>query len=237
MCTAIVHVSSHPYNILPGHICGRLTVLGSVRIAHPSGSDRFYLHYWCACACGLHAFPVRAQIVHARTKSCGCLKPIIASNLWRKHGMYRTRIYRIWQHMVSRCTSEKNDSWKDYGGRGITVCERWLDFRNFLKDMGPTYQKNLSIDRIDNDRGYCPENCRWSTCGEQLVNRRNNILLTHDGKTQALSLWAKELGIPDRTLRSRIMHSGWPVEQALTIPIGHYVGRFNQRSRNHLLSR
>jgi hypothetical protein len=115
--------------------------------------------------------------------------------------------------MLQRCTNPKNPSFERYGGRGITVCERWRDFAAFQADMGEP-PAGLTLDRKDNDLGYQPENCRWATDAEQTRNTRRNRRLTLDGRTQCMSDWARELGIRQQLI-SRRLSDGWPVERAL----------------------
>jgi hypothetical protein len=119
--------------------------------------------------------------------------------------------------MKRRCLEPKHDEYKNYGGRGIKVCERWLSFKNFLADMGVP-PEGRTLDRIDNDGDYTPENCRWATTQEQRSNTRANRLLTFRGKTQPLFVWAKETGIQYTVLKARF-YNGWPVERLLTEPI------------------
>lgn len=122
------------------------------------------------------------------------------------HGMARTRIYRIWAGMKSRCNNPKDDDYKNYGGRGITVCEDWDNsfepFHTWAISAG--YRDDLTIDRIDNNKGYCPENCRWATRKEQNRNFRPNHLVTINGETKCLASWADELGINYETFRQRV---------------------------------
>lgn len=124
--------------------------------------------------------------------------------------------YRSWNLMWQRCRNDKCAKYPQYGGRGITVCERWLKFENFLEDMG-LRPKGKTLDRVNNNLGYYPENCRWATNVEQNNNRRNSILLTCRGETLTLPQWARRLGINQKTLRKRL-YQGWPIEQALETP-------------------
>jgi len=130
--------------------------------------------------------------------------------------------YRVWRAMRERCMCKTNKRFKDYGGRGITVCERWLGkngFRRFYSDMGPK-PPGYTIDRIDNSGGYSPENCRWATWEENQNNRRDTIHITLGERTMPLRIWAKELGIPPRALWTRIRVLGWSIEDALNTPVG-----------------
>ena len=115
--------------------------------------------------------------------------------------------YRAWYGMQQRCTNTRHPYYADYGARGITVCDRWKSFTNFLEDMGQC-PAGLTLERKDNEQGYSPENCEWATRHAQQNNRRNTVFLTHEGKTQPLSVWAKELGINPKTLSGRLHRFG-----------------------------
>ena len=116
--------------------------------------------------------------------------------------------------MIARTSNPNSPRWANYGGRGITVCDRWREFANFAADMGPTFSPELSLERIDNDRGYEPDNCRWATPTEQARNKRTNHRLEFDGLDLTLQEWAERFGIKKTTLRSRL-RLGWSAERAL----------------------
>lgn len=132
--------------------------------------------------------------------------------------MENTLTYTTWAQMKSRCMNPKHRSYPGYGGRGITVCARWMMFESFLEDMGEKPKGKYSIDRVDNNGGYCKENCRWTDSVTQNNNRRNTAYYTHEGKTQSLTLWARERGMPAATVKSRI-RLGWNIEDALNVEI------------------
>lgn len=136
------------------------------------------------------------------------------------HGETGTKLHSIWIGMKQRCCNPAHSAYASYGGRGITICERWLrSYESFRDDMGSP-PKGMSLDRIDNSRGYEPGNCRWATHKEQMNNMRGNRLITFDGQTQTTSQWAGELGgVKAATISHRIWR-GWPVERALTAPLG-----------------
>ncbi len=138
------------------------------------------------------------------------------------HGMSGTNVYRRWKHMLARCTNPKNKHYKNYGGRGIKVCERWRKFENFLADMGypPTWKH--SLDRIDNNGNYEPSNCRWATRLEQQNNIRSNKMLEFKGKRMSLSAWSRELNINKATLAGRLNKRKWSIEKAFLTPIGRW---------------
>lgn len=128
-------------------------------------------------------------------------------------------LYTTWLSMRDRCANPRKRYWANYGGRGITVCERWDDFANFAYDMGPTYHPGLTIDRINNDGPYSPENCRWATHAEQHLNRSDNHFLTYQDRTMTIKEWADETGLDFKLIWQRITRDGWTVERALTAPI------------------
>lgn len=130
----------------------------------------------------------------------------------RTHGMSGTPIYLVWIDMVRRCTKPNHHAFRLYGGRGITVCNRWLAFENFFADMGDRPSPEHSIDRKENDKGYSPNNCRWATSIEQSNNRSTNRFVTYEGKTQTVTEWAREKGFWKSTLRYRLNH-GVPIDQ------------------------
>lgn len=134
-----------------------------------------------------------------------------------RHGKKRTRVYRIWSGIINRCTNPNEPAYPDYGGRGISVCDRWRAFPNFYADMGDPLP-GMSIERVDNDRGYEPNNCKWATRTEQNRNKRSCRLLTMGGETKTLVEWAEQYGLKARTLSQRLI-IGWPVEAAITTPI------------------
>ena len=127
-----------------------------------------------------------------------------------------TKTYRAWRNMRNRCNNPNFKQRKDYAGRGITVCERWNSFENFLEDMGEC-PEGLTLERKNNDEGYCKNNCKWATYKEQLNNQRSNRILSYDGKQMNVRRWADYTGLPYRTILSRLA-SGWSVEDALTLP-------------------
>ena len=131
---------------------------------------------------------------------------------------WQSPTYKAWAAAKSRCRCETSSVYKDYGERGITFAPEWDDFNQFLADMG-VRPDGLSLDRIDNSKGYRPDNCRWATPKEQAYNRRDNRLHEHDGKTLTLEEWATETGIKRATLFTRL-HRGWSLERALTTPTG-----------------
>lgn len=144
-----------------------------------------------------------------------------ANNVNYKHGLENHRLHSVWSDMLGRCRSVTHKAYKDYGARGITVCKEWReDFMSFFMwAMKEGYRKGLSLDRIDNNKGYSPNNCRWVTMKEQSNNRRSNHLLTFNGRTQTMQQWADETGINYWTIRDRLARCHWSVEKTLTQPV------------------
>ena len=130
--------------------------------------------------------------------------------------------YQTWARMFQRCTNPRNPAFKDYGGRGITICERWDAFELFLSDMGPK-PPGRSLDRIDNNGPYSPENCRWATTQEQARNRRSTKPITWMGETLTITEWAKRLNMNFDMLYTRLVKRGWPVEKAMRRPLGRWL--------------
>lgn len=134
------------------------------------------------------------------------------------HGMSNTKTNQAWADMIQRCLNPNNKQYADYGGRGITVCKRWLTFANFFADMGVA-PEGMALDRKNNNLGYNKRNCRWATRRQQESNKRNTPRLTFRGRTQSLMAWAREIGINHITLRGRITLYRWSAERALTEPV------------------
>ena len=173
-------------------------------------------HCWtCICDCGRTSVVVKGNLLSGGTVSCGCLKKNI------KHGHSRigksSSVYRSWNAMKNRCDSVNNKGYANYGGRGISYCKRWEDFSNFLEDMGEP-EKGMTLDRINNDGDYTPENCRWATSKEQSQNRRSNVWITFNGKTLIQSDMAREYNLHPRTLNIRLKR-GWSLKEALETPV------------------
>lgn len=187
---------------------GRLTVIEAIHIRGLGTGWK------CRCDCGAEMYAAGSNLESGNTASCGC-KFIDAH---RTHGKSRARVYVIWRAMRRRCEKPTALEYRNYGGRGISVCERWQKFENFLADMGEP-PDGFTIEREDNDGNYEPGNCRWASYKDQLNNRRNNRFLEAFGKRRTLHQWAEELNMPPTTLRNRLDRAKWPLEAALTQPL------------------
>lgn len=193
-----------------GSIYGRLTILAT---GVKPGTYRYYAV--CQCSCGSEPKMIRIDGIRSGiVQGCGCIQKARVT----KHGNWDHKLYGTWKAMHERCYDPKNKRFNRYGGRGITVCDRWHDLNNFIEDMYPSYSKGLQLDRIDNDKEYYPENCHWTDRYGQAQNKSSNIILTHNGQTLCLAEWASITGIPYGTLWERIVVLKWSTERALTTP-------------------
>lgn len=168
----------------------------------------------CQCDCGKQAVVPQRNLAGGNTKSCGC----IIGKHKRTHGGTGTPEFRVWDAMRRRCSDTSHPSYPDYGGRGISVCERWQDFANFLADVGPRPSADHSIDRYpNNDGNYEPGNVRWATRVEQSNNRRSSRLIEFGGESLTLAQWERRVGLKPGMLFRRL-EAGWSIEKALSPP-------------------
>ena len=199
--------------------------LTAIRFDHQNKHGKSYWLF--KCDCGNTKVIIASNVKCGNTKSCGCLSP--------NHGIAYNKIYpseyKIWSSMKQRCSNENNKYYKDYGGRGITVCKSWMKFKNFYKDMGKR-PKNKSLDRIDNNGNYEPKNCRWATGKEQNNNRRDNHFLFFNNKSQTIAQWADELCIKSSVLYARLLRLKWPTVKALTTPVNNWSSNKKEEYKN-----
>jgi hypothetical protein len=198
---------------LAGRAFHRLTVI------EPSGRLSGRKVIWrCRCECGSETHATGSDLKRGNTKSCGCLRRE-KSAARTTHGRTNTPEYVVWCAIKARCYCRTSLSYHRYGGRGIRVCDRWRDsFANFLTDMGPRPFAGATVERVNNDGPYSPENCRWATRIEQANNTRKVRLLTFQGKTMGLHAWGRETGIGGKIIHQRLAH-GWSVFDALSRPL------------------
>ena len=178
--------------------------------------------YWkCKCDCGNYSDVLPQHLKRGFIKSCGCLRKDVSKNLNRTHGMSKERIYKEWKDIKERCNNEKNTAYSNYGGRNIKVCDEWMKFEPFYEwAMSNGYRDNLTIDRIDNDGNYEPDNCRWVNNTVQANNKRTNIFIEYKNERKTIAEWAREKNISYQTLYNRVQNLKWSIEDALNIPIG-----------------
>ena len=218
----------HKYGLLP-HECssihvgdrfGRITILAVGKLA----SKKYQYRAVYKCDCGTESITQCGTIQIGTTQSCGCKNREDVT----KHGLWKSPLYRVWQHMIQRCHNEKTQQYANYGGRGISVCKQWHDIEKFHDDMFDSYRVGLTIDRIDNNGNYEPSNCKWSTKEQQSRNKRSNILVTIDGQTKVLKDWCEQFNVSYHSVYYRIKVSGWEPIKALTHP--------SRRPKNNVLS-
>lgn len=202
---------AHNKKNLSGLRFGRLTVIEERgRKVFPCGEEK--VAWLCKCDCGSTVVVLGSSLTTGNTASCGCLSTeiLIAKN--KTHGLSKSRTYRIWQAMLNRCRNENTPNFKNYGGRGITVCKRWDRFEKFIEDMGIAPEER-SIERKNNDGNYGPDNCIWADRKAQGRNTRSNRVVSFGGESKCLIEWAEELKIDQSSLRERL--EKWPIERAL----------------------
>lgn len=205
---------------LTGQQFGRLTAIKRV------GNGKHGESRWLfKCSCGNMHIAYGRSVRSGNTQSCGCLNRERLLKRLTKHGLSKTRIYSIFQGMYQRCYDKNNKHFKDYGARGINICDEWLSgFKNFYDwAMNNGYTDQLSIDRIDNNKGYSPNNCRWVTSATQVRNTRRNIIVNIDGERKTVAEWAAKLGVSPYTIYSKIKRKG--IDPAKVI--GSYSARFD----------
>lgn len=200
-----------------GQRFGCLEVIGDA----PSTCERRVI---VRCDCGTEKAAGVSSLRSGASKSCGCKTAEFISAAHRTHGhatgYVKSQEYGIWTSMLRRCGSPRHKQFATYGGRGIYVCDRWREsFEAFFADMGARPSTAHTIDRIDNNGPYSPENCRWTTRAEQSRNTSRNINLTHNGETMCMGDWARRLGTVGPIIRSRLKH-GWSPDAAVSIPVG-----------------
>ena len=203
---------------LTGKRFGKLVVISY----HHSNNATYWL---CQCDCGNTTIVKTGSLNYGSTRSCGCgsieqARENLRNHAQRGHGFAnKEKLYSVWKGMRERCNNPNNKRYKNYGGRGIKICPDWNDYTAFRKwAIENGYSENLTIERIDINKGYCPENCRWATWKEQAQNTTRTRFLTYNGKTQSMSMWAKELGLSYGVINHRVQR-GWSIERIANIPV------------------
>lgn len=198
---------------IAGKKFGRLTAVSVAKTVNGKA-------YWnCVCDCGHQPVVSGGHLRGGRIRSCGCLKSEVTAARLTTHGGSKTTLYCVWRGMVERCENPNHIDYARYGGRGIRLCDRWRkSFTEFASDMGERPSPRHQIDRIDNNRGYEPGNCRWATSRQQTRNTRRNRIVTHDGKSLCVAEWSELVGIAPSIISERL-RSGWTAKDALTRPV------------------
>lgn len=198
---------------LTGQRFGRLIVIKR------TANDKYGRAIWeCSCDCGNKKTVSGASLISGKVKSCGCLRHDNRSCV--KHGGANTTLYRRWCSIIHRCESPCSPYYKNYGARGIKVCDEWHDFSKFKEWVIKTRpQEDYTVERIDVDGDYCPSNCTWIPLGEQARNRRTNVIIEYNGEKHILVEWCEILNLNYKLVHNRIYKLGWSFEQAISTPL------------------
>jgi len=196
---------------LAGEVFGKLKVL---RLEKIERGNYFWL---CRCDCGNTTITRTGNLNNGMTKSCGCIHKDQLKERNKSHGLAKTPIYNVWSSMKARCNNSNDASYKNYGGRGIAICDKWRTFEGFYEDMGNSYKKGLTIERINVNGNYCLDNCCWADTITQGNNTRRNRFLTIDGITDTMSNLCRRYGLPVTTVKRRL-ERGWDVEKTFKTP-------------------
>lgn len=210
--------------------------LTAIRLHHIEKYNHGTKHFWLyKCDCGNEVVLNKNNVSNGHTQSCGCFQREQTAKASSSHNLSRVRLYHIWNGIKARCYNKNNPAYKYYGGRGICICEKWKDdFKAFYDwSMNNGYKEEtrksnnyniLTIDRIDTNGNYCPENCRFVTAKEQSRNVRTNTLITYNNESRCLSEWAEIFGIDSELLRERLKRN-WSFEKAISTPPEMYKNR------------
>lgn len=196
---------------LNGQVFDRLTVIRE----HDKRAKNKNIMWECKCFCGKYVIVSSSHLITGHTKSCGCLH----KDNHTKHSCHNLKKYHVWNGMMTRCYNPNSKNYLNYGGRGITVCDRWRESpANFIADMGECLD-GYSIERIDVNGNYEPSNCKWANQLEQARNKRTNNFIEFNGVSLCISGWCERLGIKRSTLNNRLTVMGWSIEKSLTTPV------------------
>ena len=205
---------------LTGQRFGKLTVIERAE-NHVQPSGKQYVQWLCKCDCGNETIIRGANLKKGHTKSCGCLQKEKVTT----HGLKKSKLYVVWRDIKLRCFNPNSMGFKNYGAKGVVMCDEWKnDFKAFydwsiLNGYNPDAKRGeCTIDRIDNSKGYCSENCRWVNNLVQQNNKTNNRFLTYNGETHSVAEWSRKINMPSHILYARL-YSGWSVEKTLTTPL------------------
>lgn len=203
--TAKPRMRRRELNSIVGKTFGFLEILEERRVKEGLGKSLFQVK--ARCICGVTKWVEERSVRRGLVKSCGrCAS--------KTHGASKSNEYAVWRSLLARCNNPKHQAYCNYGGRGITVCSEWAVFENFIRDMGTQPFKGASIDRINNDKGYCADNCRWVNATQQNRNRRTNRLVSIEGITKTVSEWSELSGVRHNTICYRL-DRGWEPKTAV----------------------
>lgn len=202
-------------DIQAGETFGRWKILGKPFHTSTTGKTKYW-YVVCECSCGVVSAIRVNELERGNSKSCGCLNKEILIENCTSHGLSNHPFYNIWGAMVQRCCNPKSEAYHIYGGRGITICEEWRNKpESFIKwAIKNGYKKGLHVDRIDNDKGYSPNNCRVVTPQENCMNTSRNHWITYEGETRTIMQWSDKLKIPYSRIRNRLK-KGWALKDVL----------------------
>ena len=212
---------SKPTENLIGRKFGRLTVI-DFGIPEKRKDGRHNATFQCLCDCGNYVTVAACRLKNGNTSSCGCLHKEQIGKINYIHGeSNKTRLYRIWCRMKQRCYNPNCNDYRYYGGKGVLICQEWInDYTAFMNwAVANGYDDSLTIDRINVDAGYCPDNCRWVSMLTQANNKSNNRVLEYNGESHTVTEWSRIVGISKKVLSNRV-NRGWSTEDALTIKLG-----------------
>jgi hypothetical protein len=194
---------------LAGMRFGKLTAIA------PVGKNKSKQYLWqCKCDCGGSSIVIGSNLIRGNTTACGCVRLTEIADRTRKHGLSKTRMFKIWVGIRKRCNTPSCKSYEHYGGRGIKVCAEWDTFLGFYNDMKDGYEENLSLERKDPDGDYTKSNCKWATMKEQARNKRNSVYIEYDGQNRTCAEWADISGTGSSTIRWR-MKMGWSIQESI----------------------
>lgn len=199
---------------ITGRRFGRLVAL---RQAAERVGPKQCIGWVCSCDCGKEIVVRGYSLRDGNTRSCGCLFLDSVITHGQTRGRQGSGAYRSWDHMIQRCTNHSHKHYANYGGRGISVCERWMSFEAFRADMGER-PPGTTLDRIDVNGNYEPTNCRWATLLEQQNNRRDNRMICYGGRQMSLADWSRETSLTTPCISGRLKRK-WSIEKALTTPM------------------
>lgn len=190
---------------------------GLLVVMHKARDNKGHRVWKCRCHCGSITYQKYSSLKSGVVVSCGCHKRELLVKRNTSHGDHKSPEYKSWENMITRCGNPNTPYYKHYGGRGIKVCRRWKDYSNFLTDMGRKPSVSYELERIDNNKGYSPSNCRWATRKEQMANRRITRHITVKGITKTMMEWSLVTGVGCKTIEYR-MNAGWSEDRLLSKP-------------------